>query len=185
MNDQIPPTNSAEEPEFKDRHSDLKTESKKCLRRELCRKVDQVISSHSRAHFIAWAGKSGDSLQTTVSIYAHEVCIPSVIGMNQAEIAPIGDRVAESTEEKFINNFLQDNVGLKFVPFQEYINWLMSLAGNDDEAGNIELLFDDPERGQCGIRYFPSLAELKSWIDQCVLKESLSDSPKPTGPRGI
>lgn len=105
--------------------------------------------------------------------------------MNQAEIAPIGDRVAESTEEKFINNFLQDNVGLKFVPFQEYINWLMSLAGNDDEAGNIELLFDDPERGQCGIRYFPSLAELKSWIDQCVLKESLSDSPKPTGPRGI
>ncbi|MBM4978026.1 hypothetical protein HYO23_22415 [Vibrio parahaemolyticus] len=124
--------------EFKEFESEIRSEKKKPLREKLCKRIPRSYQRDSYCcHFISWREKDSDSIDVILNRYL-------------SKVGPLFDFRFEEFEdvraEQFITDFIDGDVGLEFVDFEDYLKYLASLddgpKGGGGKIGGMILIFN-------------------------------------------
>jgi len=171
--------------EFKFEERDIKAESRKSLRAQLCTLLDSEMNRRSQSlqcHYIAWS-KRRQTRTVHFNNYYPEVCNNQVFDplvtplINQQK--QISSRI---NADVVIESFLNGDIGSNYYTFKQYTNWLMSLGGH--EGSTVEVMLDNPASEQLEILDFTSLDLMKSWLDHNQPNRKNTYRPKPPSPFG-
>lgn len=150
--------------EFKYEVVDLKAEGKKELRSALCINLDREKFRRNQSlqcHYIAWSEKQSEKREILVNKYYPEICnndiFPHSILRNSNH-----DTSSRVCADNLIYDFIDGSIGSGFEIFNNYVNWLLSIAGK--EGVGVEVMLDNPDSDQLDILEFNSLNLLNDWL---------------------
>lgn len=150
--------------EFKSTEQDIKHESRKGRRLQLCELLEfnaKMKALHDQCHFIVWMQSSGVQL----NVYRYEVCNQEVFGGGcglACKTASVGSRV-------HANQFAADLFGapasrtLSLSEFEDYLAWLMVQASGGTR-GTLELLIEDGSANELRLVQFESVRAAHDWF---------------------
>ncbi|MHC8362000.1 hypothetical protein ACYZUA_17230 [Pseudomonas sp. LS2P72] len=170
--------------EFKYEESDLKHEALKPRRLKLCRILDDNDDWRglsSQCHYVAWSEEMKPTSQgkrfVNFNGYYDEVCNCSIFGEYSKLKRDTPSDDLRLRAGRLADEFLSGNLGMDFQSFEQYTDWLMGLE--DSDPSGIELMVDDSVEDELILMDFPSVRELKSWLDRTTFQP-----PKPRNSRG-
>ena len=154
--------------EFKYDETDLKSEAEKHRRETLCLALDSDVAKANlanRCHYISWTKRIKEGRRVIYfNKYKHQICNREIFGKesNLKDQVPTKKPIPA---KKFIESFLDHEVGTTYELFNFYVEWLLDMEGDDS---GVEILIDDPTDENCGLIEFESLSELKGWLNKYI-----------------
>lgn len=158
--------------EFKEFFSEIKDEKRKRLRRKLCHEIpEDLLDLSYAAHHISWREKSEKSIILGFQRYLSKVCPLFEVSYDEFETLGVS---------KFLNQFINKDIGSDNSSFSGYIKYLAKIAG-DEDAGFFGVLisFDS----EVGIKntIFKNMSQLIELVNRKA-PEVKKEPPKPKGP---
>lgn len=115
--------------EFKEFEKEIKTETKKPLRKILFDEIDKYRFTSRDCHHIGWRGDSSETIEIYLDNYIFK--LSPFFDKNFENITTTKNKATD-----FINKFIQGEVGLKTSSFMSYIQFLKKLDHGDGNNGS-------------------------------------------------
>lgn len=178
--------------EFKYKHSGLKTEANKNLRKKLCITLtsdEHHLMVHKECHFLAYSNAPKD-YGIIVNKYFNAICNQKIWG-EEYNGMKYPNTEFEATEDVFIDDFFTGIIGADFDTFLDYLIWLLNLSDESNTTGHLELLISNPLDHRAAKLPFTNVEALHNWLinnapnlqhdddDDDEYKPSYSDSFSP------
>jgi hypothetical protein len=158
--------------EFKEFFSEIKDEKRKVLRRKLCHEIPEDLIDISYAtHHISWREKSEESIILGFQRYLSKVC--PLFEVNYDEFETLG-------VNKFLNDFINKDIGSDNSLFSDYIEYLAKIAG-DEGAGFFGLFISFDSESGMKTTIFKDMSQLIELVNSNA-SEAKNEQPKPKGP---
>jgi len=153
--------------EYKDSESDIKAESEKERRENLCELLEnadnqQRKEQHDHCHYIAWLAPTTD---LNVNIYRNEVCNTTIFKSNSTLVCRASDKSTRMIGTEFALHFMAGMYSLKLEEFEDYLKWMMTTA-SETEATTVELAAVNPDAGVFSMRKFRTVREAHDWMEK-------------------
>ncbi|HHG3247567.1 TPA: hypothetical protein ACPVXZ_004807 [Vibrio parahaemolyticus] len=149
--------------EFKYEERDILSEGSKPLRELLCVRLDSEQRRKLQSlncHYISWSQRVLNTRQVMFNKYYPEVCNTTVFSADMRHVCP--DTSSRESAMGLVEQFLNGNIGSDFSEFQNYTDWLMTLAGK--EGTGVEVMMDNPASNELALLEFSNLSALNDYL---------------------